>query len=87
MKRQHYELLGYNTDSRYPHDVRFRMYTTRRESAESFAQIPMIQFSDSGHGIVFVMRPVSRRQSRIQQVAEHVYKHWNGRALVAGGAA
>jgi len=48
-----YELIGYNTDSRYRDDVRHREYTTSKKKAELFAKIPKIQFTDSGHGIVF----------------------------------
>jgi hypothetical protein len=48
-----YELRGYNTDSRYHDDIRHREYTTSKKKAELFAQIPKIQFTDSGHGIVF----------------------------------
>ena len=48
-----YELIGYNTDSRYRDDVRHREYTMSAKKAELFRQIPKIQFTDSGHGIVF----------------------------------
>jgi len=48
-----YLLEGYNTDSRYSADVRYREYTTSKRRAELFDKIPKIQFSDSGHGIVF----------------------------------
>lgn len=48
-----YELVAYNTDSRYPNDVRYRKYTTSKKLAEYFNKIPKIQFTDSGHGIVF----------------------------------
>ena len=51
-----YVLEAYNTDSRYPDDVRWREYTTSRKRAELFNKIPKIQFSDSGHGIVFWAR-------------------------------
>ena len=47
-----WELIGYGTDSRYD-DVRHREYTTSRKKAEMFERIPRIQFSDSGHGVVF----------------------------------
>jgi hypothetical protein len=45
-------LEGYGTDRRYD-DVRYRVYTTSEKRADEFRQIPRIQFSDSGHGIVF----------------------------------
>ena len=48
-----YELIGFNTDSRYRDDIRHREYTTSAKKAELFRQIPTIQFTDSGHGIVF----------------------------------
>jgi len=48
-----YELIGYNTDSRYRDDIRHREYTTSAKKAELFRQIPKIQSTDSGHGIVF----------------------------------
>ena len=51
-----YELLAYNTDCRFPSDIRYRDYTSSKKKAEKFEQIPKIQFSDSGHGIVFISR-------------------------------
>lgn len=51
-----WELIGYGTDSRYD-DVRHREYTTSAKKAALFEQIPRIQFTDSGHGVVFVARP------------------------------
>lgn len=51
-----YELVGYNTDSRYPNDIRYRKYTSSEREAKLFGKIPKIQFSDSWHGIVFVAR-------------------------------
>lgn len=48
-----WELIGFNTDSRYRDDVLHREYTTSRKKADLFEQIPKIQFTDSGHGIVF----------------------------------
>ncbi len=50
-----WELIGFNTDQRYD-DVRYRSYTSSRKKAELFKQIPKIQFTDSGHGIVFSAR-------------------------------
>ena len=52
-----YELIGYNTDSRYPDDIRHREYTTSLKKAMLFEEIPKIQFTDSGHGIVFAAIP------------------------------
>lgn len=48
-----YLLKAYNTDSRYPDDIRYREYTTSKRKADLFNKIPKIQFSDSGHGIYF----------------------------------
>ena len=48
-----YLLEGYNTDSRYMDDIRYRAYTTSKKKADAFNKIPKIQFTDSGHGIVF----------------------------------
>jgi hypothetical protein len=50
-----YELIAYNTDCRY-NDVRYREYTSSKKKAELFNQIPKIQFTDSGHGIIFYSR-------------------------------
>jgi hypothetical protein len=48
-----YELIGFSTDSRDRDDVRHREYTTSEKKARLFDLIPKIQFTDSGHGIVF----------------------------------
>lgn len=56
-----WELIGYNTDSRYD-DVRHREYTQSEKRADAFAQIPKIQFTDSGHGIVFAAREHSGKR-------------------------
>lgn len=71
-----YELIGYSTDSRYPDDVRHREYTTSRKKAELFDQIPKIQFTDSGHGIVFAAvehrgpRKPTRRMDYVREQLE-----------------
>lgn len=54
-----WELEGYDTEMR---EVRCREYTTSRRTAELWAQIPRIQFTDSGHGIVFDARPHKGRR-------------------------
>jgi hypothetical protein len=70
-----YELLAYNTDCRF-NDIRYRDYTTSKKKAEKFAQIPEIQFTDSGHGIVFVAREhKGRRKPIIKTVSGWVSKH------------
>ena len=48
-----YELLAYNTECMQ--DIRYRKYTTSKKKAEAFNNIPKIQFTDSGHGIVFLL--------------------------------
>jgi hypothetical protein len=50
-----YELIGYGTETR--DDIRHREYTTSAAKADLFEKIPRIDFTDSGHGIVFVARP------------------------------
>jgi hypothetical protein len=52
-----WELVAYNTDARHTSDVRHREYTSSKRTAELFARIPRIQFTDSGHGIEFSARP------------------------------
>lgn len=69
-----WELLGYGTDSRYSDDVRYREYTTSKRTAELFEQVPRIQFTDSGHGIVFSAR-VHRGARKPTRRMEHVEKH------------
>ena len=51
-----WELEGFNTDQRYD-DIRYREYTASERKANLFRLIPKIQFTDSGHGIVFSSRP------------------------------
>lgn len=60
-------LEAYGTDSRYGDDVRYRAYTTSAKRAEEFAKIPRIQFTDSGHGIVFVARPHSGKRLPVRR--------------------
>lgn len=73
---QLYELTGHNTDSRYAQDLCYREYTTSKARAEAFGKIPKIQFSDSGHGIVFrVKEHKGQRKKRIYAVDAHVQKH------------
>ena len=68
-------LEAYGTDSRYGSDVRYRAYTTSRTKAEKFTRIPRIQFTDSGHGIVFhaeELPPRTRRLSPIYSLSDYV---------------
>jgi hypothetical protein len=71
-------LEAFNTDSRYPDDVRYRDYTTSARKAEAFERIPKIQFSDSGRGIVFravELAPKTRRLPKILGLREHIEEH------------
>lgn len=71
-----YLLQAYNTDSRYPWDVRYREYTSSKRKAEAFDKIPKIQFTDSGHGIVFSAREHhGKRKPTIHEVSTYVYEH------------
>ncbi len=71
-------LEGYGTDSRYRDDVRYRAYTTSRKRAEAFNRIPRIQFTDSGHGIVFLateLPPRTRRLPLRHSLSDYVSEH------------
>lgn len=71
-----WELIAYNTDSRYPDDKRYRDYTPSKKKAEAFNKIPKIQFSDSEHGIVFSARPhKGTRKPRITILSDYVREH------------
>lgn len=70
-----YLLEGYNTDSRYPNDVRYREYTTSKRRAELFNKIPKIQFSDSGHGICFsAIEHKGRRKPHRTELSSYVFE-------------
>jgi hypothetical protein len=49
-----FELLGYSTEEHGEDAVRYRAYTSSYRKADAFAKIKRINFTDSGHGIVFV---------------------------------
>ncbi len=71
-------LVAFGTDSRYADDVRHRSYTTSRKKAEAFARIPRIQFTDSGHGIVFHAEELPPRAKRLPErrgLAEYIAEH------------
>jgi len=71
-----YELVAYNTDCRYSQDVRYRVYTTSKKKAEAFDKIPKIQFTDSGHGIVFCTREhKGHREKTISVLRDYVKKY------------
>jgi hypothetical protein len=49
-------------------DVRYREYTSSRSRAEAFQKIKKIQFTDSGHGVVPVMREHTGRRELCNNV-------------------
>jgi hypothetical protein len=56
-------------------DVRYRAYTTSVAKAEAFKRVPKIQFTDSGHGVVPVVKEMAsgeRRERRITDCEAHV---------------
>jgi len=68
-----YVLEAYNTDSRYRTDIRYREYTASKRRADLFNKIPKIQFSDSGHGIVFsATEHRGRREPRKTELSSYV---------------
>lgn len=70
-----YELVAYNTDSRYPDDVRYREYTSSKKRADLFNKIPRIPFSDSGHGIVFSVREhTGKRKELRDELSDYVFQ-------------
>lgn len=69
-----YELLAYNTESFS--DILYREYTTSQKKVDRFKRIPKIQFTDSGHGIVFwAFKHKGRREKTIHTLYEYVAKH------------
>lgn len=71
-------LEGFNTDRRYSDDVRYRAYTTSKRKAAAFSRIPKIQFTDSGHGIVFSATELPRRTRKLEPrygLDEYVREH------------
>lgn len=71
-----FELIAFNTDCRYQDDVRYREYTSSRKKADKFKEIPKIQFTDSGHGIVFHTREHhGRRKPTVSVLSVYVRKH------------
>ena len=69
-----WSLEAYNTETR---TVLYRKYTSSKRLAEKFKLIPKIQFSDSGHGIVFSsFRHEGRGRRRMAGIGD-VY--WNTR--------
>ena len=71
-----YELVAFNTDCRYQQDIRYCAYTSSKTKADKFDQIPKIQFTDSGHGIVFNSREhKGHRKPCINNLSDYVNKY------------
>ena len=75
-----YELVAWNSDMRYRDDIRYRAYTTSEAKAKKFAAVPRIQFTDSGHGIVFSARPLTPGARRLptvhnREMADYIAEH------------
>lgn len=71
-----YELIAYSTESVGPGSVRYRDYTTSLVIANRFNAIPKIQFTDSGHGVVFCYRiHEGKRGKVIKEIRDYVDKH------------
>jgi hypothetical protein len=69
-----YELIAFATTDPLG-DIRYRVYTTNVRKAAAFSKIPRIQFSDSGHGIVFEFRVLKfneRRKPVIRLIESYV---------------
>jgi hypothetical protein len=64
-----YELVAFSTE-RYD-DVRYRYYTSSKKMAEAFDKVPKIQFTDSGHGIVFNVRTLVKYGKRKSVITGH----------------
>lgn len=77
MSKKLWMLVAYNTENSA--DVRFRVYTRSWFRMSVFEKIPKIQFSDSGHGVVFVAREVPDRTypeiKGINSCRDHVRQH------------
>jgi hypothetical protein len=70
-----WKLEGYNTETQR---VQHRQYTRSKRLAERWQHIPKIQFSDSGHGIVFTVEEVPfrhRQESTLLTHLNHVPLH------------
>ena len=69
-----YELIAFNTESYL--GIRYREYTASKKKADLFNKIPKIQFTDSGHGIVFMASEFSgKKKPKIHELSHYVDKH------------
>lgn len=55
-------LEAYDTGFR---EVRHRSYTNSKRKADAFAALPRIQFTDSGHGVVFTAEEIDPGTKRL----------------------
>lgn len=70
-----WQLVGYSTEERGERGIRHREYTTSARTADLFARIPRIDFTDSGHGICFVAEPHNGKRwpvRRMEYVAQQM---------------
>jgi hypothetical protein len=65
-------LEAYDTQMR---TARTREYTTSKLLAEKWERIPRIDFTDSGHGIVFQAWPHKGRRHPLGRRMDHAAKH------------
>jgi hypothetical protein len=70
-------LEAYDTEMR---EARSREYTTSKRMAERWEQIPRVQFTDSGHGIVFIARPHRGKRLPTMRRLDYADDHMRGRA-------
>lgn len=67
-------LIGFSTEEYGDDAVRHREYTSSVSTAKLFSQVPRVQFTDSGHGIVFSAYPHRGKRKPVRRM-EHVAKH------------
>ena len=66
-----YELIAVNTESNTA--TPSGNYTTSKRKADLFEKLPKIQFTDSGHGIVFMANKlVGKKEKRIHILRDYV---------------
>lgn len=69
-----YELVAFNSESY--NDIRYRTYTSSKKKADMFNNIPKIQFTDSGHGIIFSAEEYKgKKKIIIHDLYDYVEKH------------
>lgn len=73
-----WELTAYDTEMR---EDRSREYTTSKRTAELWDKIPRIQFSDSGHGVVFRVREMAAGERAKRVIPRMMHAHRELRRL------